>query len=244
MPEPQLVITRPELGSHKGLAQFGQSRALQLKSEDQTDIVLQVDRIPGPPSVITAQLARKDNGIGGNAKPVAQILARCGGVTITFEADWQNGTVISLVADSLTISSIAKRVLPWVAFSQPPLVRISATLGLGLIPGRVVLTGPPAQIGTTGGFAPTNTALFAIPTFARSVFFQLLAFSAGQVGFEAFDDPTVLFTQANGGPMTNAQQMARQIPGFWPLLPGSNFVQVDSNSGNPIQVWPVFELAL
>ena len=251
------VISRPELGSYKGLAQFGQKISIPIPrpppifpnpplapaipAEGAEYIVLQTDFLPGPPSAVTVQLVRFDNTNAVNARPVAKFLVRNGGVTYSFRADWSYGQAVTLVCDSFTVSAAIEKakggLFPY-DFSGAN-YSLAATLGLGAVSGRAVLSDLTMTIGP---HSPAGVAQWPVPVFARSVFFALEGDANGSTnGTGAWDDDTLLFQQ--GLSEVNAKQLSRVIGTFWPLQGGSSVVQAVAPT-NDVTITPIWELAL
>lgn len=232
------LIARPEMGSYKGEPQFGQR--LQIRpgtSEGAILPVLQADNIPGPPSVITINLSRVGNEQAGNARPVARIDVRCGGITYSFRADWSYGQAISVCADSITVSAEMMTRTSGIAYICDVGFTVVAAFAMGTVPGRVTFTDQQRQL-LAGAFS-----VWQIPPFARSVFFNLSGDAGGSTNNTGcWQDNTLTFA-TDVGPTVNAQQLGRNIPSFWQLPGSAVFVQANAPV-NPVNIVPIWELAL
>ena len=238
--KPADLIIRPEMGSYRGLPQFGQRVTVKAGvAEGTVTPVLQPDQFPSIPSVMTVNLSRAENNQAGNAKPIAQIEARCGGITYTFYADWSYGQAISLCCDGLTVSAkMVKRTDGLGYIDDVPFILV-ATIAWGTVPNRVTLTDLQVEIGP--GFPAFH--VWNVPPFAQAVFFNLQGDAGASTnGTGCWDDDTLVFA-TDVGPTINAKQLSRSIPSFW-TLPASCVSVQASAPNNPVNVIPIWELAL
>lgn len=240
LPGSSNVITQRALGQHRGNPQFGQTRVFRPTAEGEHANILQVDAIPDAPSTVTIQLARLDDNSPSNAKPVARIQARCGGVMFDFKADWSYGQVITLCCDGVTVDAIGERINEQPYLFSTPGWKLAAAVGLRTIPGRVTYTELQKAIGPA---LATTQAIWRIPRFAIGVFFQVYGDFGGSTNSTgAWDDPALAFS-TNSTQTVNARQLARSVPSFWPLAAGASIVVADSPVSN-VSITPMFQLAL
>lgn len=229
---------RPEMGSYKGEPQFGTRVTVRAgTSQGAVVTVLQLDQIPGPPSVITVNLSRSGNEQAGNARPVAKIDVRCGGISYTFHADWSYGQAISVCADSITVSAEMRTRTDGIAYIDNVPFTLQAAIAMGTVAGRVTLTDEQRQL-VPGGFS-----VWQIPPFARAVFFDLSGDAGGSTNNTGCWQDSSLVFSTDVGPSVNAAQLGRTIPSFWQLPGSAVFVQANAPV-NAVNIVPIWELAV
>lgn len=113
----------------------GQKRQVSIEN-----LPLESSRVPvlevrdfGAPQGVILQLDRNFiEGTGYNAKIVAEVTYGVGGASDTFVADWADGTLITIVAQRLTVVARAEQALSQAAFTMGDLrMELTAAVGHG-----------------------------------------------------------------------------------------------------------------
>lgn len=173
----------------------------------------------------------------------AEIVWGLGAIEFTAHCDWQNGTQISLTAETLRVrAKYVKRCATWEkpADKCPPSFLVSAGVGYGdsgASSNPVRLT-KLAQVETPG-----DSVDIPIPAFAQSWTMQLVSGSTSaevRVGGRGarYDVPYTIT-----GPLTNVAQHNEE--NAFPIRNGARFLRVKNmNQTDPLAAWIVFGLKL
>lgn len=168
--EPMVFPTvEPEVGPWLNNPKWGQIFQNPLPAvEDAVIPVGNIDRTVGPPKVHTVQLFRSDviSTDTANSDVIAQVTYGIGAVRNSFEVDWKQGAQFSLLASTITVNAVTRRVSSPAAYAAGG---NQVILGVGFGEGNVgresiTWTAVTPNLAAAGGSESVD-----VPDFAQAV---------------------------------------------------------------------------